>query len=79
MCLHWGSDTKTGSKGSLGGGITGGVALGVVSWTTHCYYLAEVCGDCFRHFDNFLSPCAFFFGDYDQGFSTDMTIECYSF
>jgi hypothetical protein len=35
MCLHWGSDTKTGSKGSLGGGITGGVALGVVSWTTY--------------------------------------------
>lgn len=24
-------DTKTGSKGSLGGGITGGIALGVVS------------------------------------------------
>lgn len=31
MCLRLGIDTKTGSKGSLGGGVTGGISLGVVS------------------------------------------------
>lgn len=66
MCLHCCSDTRTGSKGSLGGGITGGVALGVVSSTsflkfslcTKCrlpyfYYSTEICGNRFHRFDNF--------------------------
>lgn len=31
VCLTSATDTKTGSTGSLGGGVTGGIALGVVS------------------------------------------------
>lgn len=31
LCLTSATDTKTGSTQSLGGGVTGGIALGVVS------------------------------------------------
>lgn len=44
VCLTSATDTKTGSTGSLGGGVTGGIALGVVSpcWVcNHPFSMSE--------------------------------------